>query len=202
MDFDSTTGLVSLDVREPIWERFFAVAPLVLVGTSEPGGGIDLAPKHMATPMGWGNHFGFVCAPTHRTQINAVRTGVFTVSYPRPAQLVTASLAATPRDDANEKPVISALRTVPARKVEGALVEGAYLHLECELERVVENLGDNSLIIGSVVAAHVHQDALRSSDRDDGELLLGAPLVAYLHPGRFAVVDESQAFPFPAGMRR
>jgi hypothetical protein len=27
------------------------------------------------------------------------------------------------------------------------------------------------------------------------------PQLAYLYPGRFAVIDATQAFPFPAGMR-
>ncbi len=35
---------VTLDIDEPIWDRFFTVAPLVLIGTVEPDGGYDLAP--------------------------------------------------------------------------------------------------------------------------------------------------------------
>jgi hypothetical protein len=42
---------------------------------------------------------------------------------------------------------------------------------------------------------------LRSSDRDDAEILLQVPQFAYLYPGRFAVIDATQAFPFPAGLR-
>ena len=44
--------LVELDMNLPIWDRFFWVAPLVLVGTMESDGSYDLAPKHMAMPMG------------------------------------------------------------------------------------------------------------------------------------------------------
>jgi hypothetical protein len=65
--------VVSLDVTAPIWERCFTVAPLVLVGTREKDGSYDLAPKHMATPMGWQNYFGFVCTPRHRTYHNVRR---------------------------------------------------------------------------------------------------------------------------------
>src|SRR5690606_34430059 len=46
---------VELDVRVPVWDRFFTVAPLVLVGTREPDGRFDLAPKHMVLPLGWQN---------------------------------------------------------------------------------------------------------------------------------------------------
>ena len=65
--------LIELDVSLPIWERFFWVAPLVLVGTREPDGGHDLAPKHMATPIGWENYYGFVCTPRHHTYSNIRR---------------------------------------------------------------------------------------------------------------------------------
>ena len=56
---------VELDVRLPVWERFFTVAPLVLIGTREADGSFDLAPKHMVLPLGWQNYIGFVCTPRH-----------------------------------------------------------------------------------------------------------------------------------------
>ena len=65
-----------------------------------------------------------------------------------------------------------------------------------------DRTGDLPLFIaGRIVAAHGERAALRSSDRDDAEILLQVPQLAYLHPGRFAVIDATQAFPFPAGMR-
>ncbi|MEO1400961.1 MAG: hypothetical protein AAFV72_06845 [Cyanobacteria bacterium J06635_1] len=42
--------LIPLDVQRPIWDRFFSVAPLVIVGTREPDGKYDLAPKHRPCP--------------------------------------------------------------------------------------------------------------------------------------------------------
>jgi hypothetical protein len=39
-------------------------------------------------------------------------------------------------------------------------------------------------------------------DGDDAELLYRNPPLAYLHPGRFATLKETQAFPFPAGMKK
>ena len=86
--------MVPLPLSAPIWDAFFTVAPLVLVGTREDDGSHDLAPKHMAMPLGWQNHFGFVCHPSHATQRNAERTGAFTVSFPRPASVVQVALAA------------------------------------------------------------------------------------------------------------
>jgi flavin reductase (DIM6/NTAB) family NADH-FMN oxidoreductase RutF len=191
----------TLETDLPIWERFFTVAPLVLVGTKDKEG-YDLAPKHMVTPMGWENYFGFVCAPRHRTYQNIQREGVFTVSYPRPTQLVFTSLAAAPRCGDETKPSLLALPTFPASQVDGVFVVDAYLFLECTLERMIDGFGVNSLITGRIVAAHVHEDALRTSDRDDQELIHTAPLLAYLYPGRIANISDSYSFPFPIDFTR
>lgn len=201
MTDDSYSDLISLEPRPAVWERVFTVAPLVIVGTLDLDGAPDLAPKHMAFPLGWDNYFGFICSPTHGTYKNVLRTKSFTVTYPRPTDVVAASLTASPRCD-DVKPIVDMLDTFPARGVQGAFVKGGYLYLECELERVVEGFGVNALIAGKVVAAYVHPDALRTQDRDDAELLLKAPQLAYLYPGRFAVIDSTQAFPFPADMQR
>ena len=97
---DSPEGavLVALGTEHPVWDRFFHASPLVVVGTREEDGSFDLAPKHMAMPVGWENWFGFVCTPRHATYGNAKREGVFTVSFPRPSQVLSASLASARLD--------------------------------------------------------------------------------------------------------
>ena len=45
-------------IEAPLWTRFFSVAPLVLVGTKE-GDHFDIAPKHMAMPLGWKDFYCF-----------------------------------------------------------------------------------------------------------------------------------------------
>ena len=62
-------GYFKLDISNPVWEQVFTVAPLVVVGTKE-GEKYDLAPKHMAIPIGFDNYFGFVCTPEHKTYHN------------------------------------------------------------------------------------------------------------------------------------
>jgi len=193
--------VVSLDVTAPIWERFYTVAPLVLVGTREEDGSYDLAPKHMATPMGWQNYFGFICTPRHRTYHNVRRERAFTVSYPRPTQVVLASLAASPRIN-DAKPVLGALPTFPARLIDGVFIEDGYLFLECELDRIIDDFGENSLVTGKIIAAHLQESAMRLSDRADEELLFESPLLVYLAPGRYAEVREGPAFPYPIGFSR
>ncbi len=195
--------VVRLEPGQPVWERFFTVSPLVLVGTKELAGGYDLAPKHMAFQLGWENYFGFVCTPQHRTYHNAIREGVFTVSYPRPNQVFLACLAAAPRcPDEEVKAHLSVLPTTAAEKVDGVFLSDSYLFLECALERVVDGFGENSLVTGRIVAAHADQRVLRGTDRDDNDLIHHAPLLAYLHPGRFAKVRKSFSFPFPHGFQK
>lgn len=194
--------LVSLSVKSPIWERIFLVHPLVLVGTVEEGGEPDFAPKHMAMPMSWENWFGFVCAPSHGTYRNIRRTGVFTVSYPPPDEVLLATLASAPRDEEGAKPMLQALPDEAAEVVAGFVVEGCPLVLECELDRVVEGLGPNCLILGRVVAARADAGLLRGDDRDDAAVLGDHPALAYLHPGRFGTIRETLAFPYPRGFCR
>jgi len=197
-----TPALIELDTTSSIWEKFFTVFPLVVIGTRESDGSDDLAPKHLAMPMSWSNHFGFVCTPRHNTLQNIERTGQFSVSYMRPTQTVLASLAASPRCDDGSKPITQSLPTFAAQKIDAPFVAEGYLFLECELQQMVDNLGENSLIIGRIIAAQVAEDAFRASDQDDADLLLSAPLLAYLYPGRFAEISSSTQLPFPAGFKR
>lgn len=195
-------ALVELDTNEPVWDRFFTIAPLVLIGTIDPDGAPDLAPKHMVTPMGWQNYFGFVCAPTHSTCRNIQRTGEFTVSFPKPSQVLFSSLAATPRADAGDKPILDYFKTFAATTVDGRFIDEAYLYFECRHFKTVDGFGPNCLITGEIVAARAEPDFLRSSEIDDQELIHESPLFAYLAPGRFAEIDRSNAFPFPAHMKK
>ncbi|MEZ5933057.1 MAG: flavin reductase [Alphaproteobacteria bacterium] len=195
-------GLVDLGVEAPIWDRFFTIAPLVLIGTREADGSDDVAPKHMAGPMGWQNYFGFVCTPRHATYRNIARDRVFAVTYPKPAQWLETSLSASPRCDDGEKPSLALVNTVRAPGVDCPIVRDGYLYLECELERCVEDLGPNSLIIGRVIAARVDPAYLRAHERDDQDVVKEGPLLTYVSPGRFAVIEETRSFPFPKGMKR
>ena len=194
---------IKLDVSQPIWSRFFYVAPLVLIGTKDENGQVDFAPKHMAMPMGWDNFYGFVCTPSHMTYQNIEQTGVFSVTCVRPTQLLLTSLAATPRCDNDEnKAILERLNTFPASQVDAEFLQDGYVFLECQHHQTIEGFGENALITGKVVAAHVSKDALRDSETDDAELINHSPLLAYLHPYRFSEVRQTNQFPRPAGMKR
>ncbi|HEY7148244.1 MAG TPA: flavin reductase [Gaiellaceae bacterium] len=197
-EFETVTRELAV---ETFWQRVFSVAPLVIVGSKDTDGTYDLAPKHMAMPLGWRDGYGFVCTPRHRTYRNIERHGVFTVSFPRSFQIVQAALAATSREPDGTKPALAALPTFLATRVDGVLVHGCYAFLECELDRFVE-IDDASLVIGRIVAAAAVEEAIRDPDRDDAELLRHVAPLAYLSPSRFATVDHSQSFPFPSSFRR
>ena len=202
MTMNPYEDLVDLKLDKPIWDRFFIVHNLVVVGSREPDGEYDLAPKHMAIPMGWQNYFGFVCTPKHRTYTNIQSTGEFTVSYPRPSQLVATSLSASPRCDDDTKPTLLSLPTFDAGGVDAKFLSDSYLLLECKLHRIVDGFGENSLITGEITAANVGRDALRTEERDDTDVIYDSPLMAYLSPGRFTSVRESRGFPFPEDFKR
>jgi flavin reductase (DIM6/NTAB) family NADH-FMN oxidoreductase RutF len=197
-DYETTTRALTVDA---IWERVFTVAPLVIVGSKDPDGAYDLAPKHMALPLGWRGSYGFVCTPRHRTYTNIERHGVFTVSFPRSFQVVQAALAASSREQDGTKPALAALPTFLAREVDGVLVHGCYAFLECELDRFVE-LDEGSLVIGRIVAASAVEEAIRDPDRDDAELLRDLRPLVFLSPSRFTAIDNSQSFPYPSSFSR
>ena len=194
-------ALIELPVGPELWERVFSVAPLVLVGTKE-GAGWDFAPKHMAMPLGWEGFYCFVCTPQHATYRNVKAHPQFTVSFPRPEQIVEASFAAGGRFEGDEKPALSAVPRARARVVDGWVVKGCPFYLECELERIVDGFGPNSLIVGRVVAASAAPEALRGAEVDDADLVHRLGLLAYLPPGRFAVVRDSLSFPYAVDFRR
>jgi hypothetical protein len=52
------------------------------------------------------------------------------------------------------------------------------------------------------VNAFVDEHSLRSEDKDDNELIFHEPLLAYLAPGRYAVVKQSHSFPFPKDFKK
>lgn len=202
MKTEDADNLIPLATDRPIWDRFFTVAPLVIVGSKEADGSYNLAPKHLAMPLGWENLYCFVCSPRHTTYHNVRRHRAFTVSFPRPSEVLRTSLAAAPRCEDGSKPSLLVLPVLPAGKVDGVRVTDSYLVLECTLHSVLDGFGPNSLIIGDVVAAAAHEDALRTEERDEADQIFQSPLLAYLSPGRFAEIRQSTAFPFPKGFSR
>ena len=202
MEHHKADGLLNLPIDESLWSRFFTVAPLVVVGTKEPNGQFDLAPKHLAIPMGWSPFFGFVCTPAHQTYQNILRERAFTVSYPRPDDVLLTSLAAAPRDCDQSKPIVGSLPTFKAPNIDGVLLLGGYLFFECELFKTVDGFGRNSLITGKIISAQIDANAVRISDQDDDDVLQKNPLLAFLYPNRFAKVRDTMSFPFPKGFKK
>lgn len=163
-----------------------------------------MAPKHMAMPLGFGPYFGFMGTPRKTTYRNIKREEAFTVSFPRPEQLVLSSLAASPREKDDTKPVINAIPTVKAQKIDGEFLENSYLQFECKLHEMIGKFGEWEIIVGEIIAAYAHPDALRKEggDADDSKLIHKSPLLAYLHPNQYSVIKESTHFPLPKDFRR
>lgn len=196
-------GYFKLDISNPVWEQVFTVAPLVVVGTKE-GEKYDLAPKHMAIPIGFDNYFGFVCTPEHKTYHNIKKTKDFTVSFPLPNQVVLASLSASPRCEENlgTKPIIDILPTIKASTIDALCIAESYLFLEYKLFKIIDGFNENSIITGTIKAAYCHKDYLRVSEKDEQQQLKENPILAYIAQGRFARISETYNFPFPKDFKR
>lgn len=196
-------NLYTLDTSIPIWDRLFTVAPLVVIGTKE-GEGYNLAPKHMVTPIGFDNYFGFICTPNHATYQNIKKHKEFTVSFPLPNQVVLASLSASPRCDdiSKSKPIVEAIPTIKATTVDALCIAESYLFLECKLFKIIDGFNKNSIITGKVIAARVDKNYLKDSEKDEQQQLKENPLLVYISYGRFAKITETFNFPFPKNFKR
>lgn len=199
---DRHPELVSLDLEGSPWEQVFTVAPLVIVGSVEASGALDLAPKHLAMPLGWGRYFGFVCREEHSTYRNIRRRREFSVTYPVAGELLLTSLAASPREADDTKPALSVHPTLEPERIATPLFAGGYLFLECRLHRIVDGFGPHSLIAGEIVAARARRDARRLLEIDEDAVVRRTRLLAFVSPSRFAEIHDSRSFPFPKGFRR
>lgn len=204
MSDNTSSPMVDITDDPNLWNRFFMVHSLLIIGSKEKDGSYNMAPKHMAMPLGFGPYLGFMGTPRKSTFRNIQREKVFTVSFPRPDQLVQTSLAASPREDDDTKPVIDAMSLVESQKIEGRFLEDSYLQLECNLSEIMGKFGEWEIIVGEIVAAYVHEDALRQQgdDADDNRLVNESPLLAYLHPDRFSTIEKSNHFPLPKDFKR
>ena len=158
----------------------------------------------MVSPIGFGPYFGFVCTPRHGTFRNIRETGEFTVSFPKPDQLVFTSLSASPRQESISKSdaIQETLPVVKALGMDAPLVDGSYLYLECRFYKLIEGFDDYAIITGEVVAAYADKEYARLSELDEQEQLQNNPLLAYVAPGRFARISQTYNFPFPKDFKR
>lgn len=192
---------VVLDLATPWAAQVLTVAPLVVVGTVEPDGSADLAPKHMVMPVG-DRHVAFTCSPSHATHVNLRRTGAFTVAWPRQDAVLATSLGAAPRADDGSKPSLAAVPARRATAVEAWALADARLVLECRLDRVVDGYGPWSVVVGEVVHAEAAADAVLAHDEDPHDVLARSPVLAHVPPAHVAVVERAHRFPFHAGFAR
>ena len=195
-------NFVSLDMKKSIWDHFYMVAPLVIIGSKE-NGNFNLAPKHMATPIGFSNYFGFVCTPRHTTYSNIKKEKKFTVSFVKPSQVVISSLAATPRTEKNQcsKSIITSLSTISS-PTGNLFIEDSYVLFECELFKIIDGFDDYSIITGKIKNALVHKNFKIYSDMDEQMHLQENPLLGYIAQGRFASINETFKFPFPRNFQK
>jgi flavin reductase (DIM6/NTAB) family NADH-FMN oxidoreductase RutF len=196
------SGIVNIKIDSSFWDRFFLPFPLVIVGSKE-GDKYDLAPKHMAIPLSWDNHYGFVCTEQHATYHNIKKHGFFTVSYPKVDQLALASLTACQRSDKDKnKMILNHIENIPAVKIDGVFLKDSFLMLECELFKIIDGFGINSLITGKIIHARIDEEYLREVDRNEQLQIYNHPVLSYIHPGRYAAIKDTAVFPFPKDFKK
>ena len=201
---NNNPDMIYIPPEKGLWNRCYTIHSLVIIGTKEEDGGYNMAPKHMAMPLGFGPYFGFMGTPRKTTYQNVEREKVFTVSFPAPEQVILSSLTASRRESDDSKPVIEEIPTTEAAKIEGKFLKGSYLQLECRLKEIIGKFDEWEMIVGEVIAAYANKKALRTEgdDSDSGALVSKEPLLAYLHPDRFSIVKDSYSFPFPKDFKR
>lgn len=196
------SGIVNIKIDSTFWERFFLPFPLVVVGSKE-GDKYDLAPKHMAIPLSWENHYGFVCTESHSTYQNIKSHGFFTVSYPKVEQLALTSLTASQRSDEDrDKMILDHIDCIPAEKIDGVFLKDSFLMLECELYKIIDDFGINSLITGRIIHARIDENYLREEDRNEQIQIYDHPVLSYIHPGRYTAIKDTAVFPFPKDFKK
>ena len=193
----SVTGWSRLPVGPELWERLFMVSPLVLVGTKE-GDGWDFAPKHMAMPLGWEGFYCFVCTPRHATYRNIEAHPQFTVSFPRPDQVLESSYAAGGRFGDRCEADAGRRSVVPARVIDGRVLDGLCArarmrarpdHRRVRAEQPRRRAGGRSAVDAATRCAAPRWTTPISC--------IGSGCSPTSPPGRFAVVRDSLSFPFP-----
>jgi flavin reductase (DIM6/NTAB) family NADH-FMN oxidoreductase RutF len=194
---------ISLSTEKSLWEHFYTVAPLVVIGTKEKNG-FDLAPKHMVTPIGFSNYFAFVCTPRHSTYQNIKREKRFSVSYVKPDQIILSSIAAIPRCSVEDFPrdVIQHIPTVTSEDGESIFVADSYLFFDCDLHEIFDGFDDYSIITGTIQTAFIHKDYKIYADQEQQERIYENPLLVYLAHGRFAEIRKTMAYPYPKDFQR
>lgn len=203
MNEDNFDNFISLDVEDNLWNHFYTVAPLVVIGSKEDEA-YDLSPKHMVTPIGFSNYLAFVCTPRHRTYHNVKKEKSFTVSFVRPSQVLLTSLAAIPRCEDNHytKEIVNKIPTIKTTKEDNIFIADSYVLLECSLYKIIDGFDDYSIITGQIDAAFVHKDYKIFSEVDEQKHVYNNPLLAYVAQGRFASIKETFSFPYPKDFQR
>lgn len=200
---DPFKDFISLNVKETIWEHFYTVAPLVVIGSKEDEG-FDLAPKHMVTPLGFSDFFGFVCTPRHNTYHNIKKYSRFSVSFVKPDQILLSSLAAMPRCAVKDfsKEITNEIPTVKGGDGETIFIRDSYVMLDCTLHKIIDGFDDYSLISGRIERAMVHKNYKVLSDEGQQQQIYDHPLLAYIAQGRFAIIKETLSYPYPKDFQR
>jgi len=173
--------------------RFFRPASLVLVTTMSPLGIPNVAPKTQVMPVGRKGYWAFACCDRHHTYQNVAQQGEFVINIPGPELIEQVSRAAAEFPPGADEISGAGLTAIPSHVVGVPSLAECRVHLECKKERILDGFGEESLIIGEVVAVTVNESLV-----DAGvEILEEHPLLVYVYPGHYAGIKGAKRFRFP-----
>ncbi len=173
--------------------RFFRPANLVLVTTLSPNGVVNVAPKTQAMPIGRKGYWAFACCARHHTYQNIEHQGEFVINFPGPGLIERVAQTARDVPPGTDEIKEAGLTAMEARRVKVPVVAECGVNVECRRHQVIDGYGDESLIVGEVVAVTIDEVLV-----DAGvETLHTFPLLVYVYPDHYAVVDRVERFRFP-----
>lgn len=173
--------------------RFFRPTSLVLVTTLSPLGVGNVAPKTQVMPVGRKGYWAFACCDRHHTYQNVARQGEFVINIPGPELIEQVSQAAAEFPPGTDEISGAGLTAIASRVVGVPSIAECRVHLEFKNYQILDGFGEESLVIGEVVAVTVDEEAV-----DAGvEILEGHPLLVYVYPGHYTGIKKAEKFVFP-----
>jgi len=173
--------------------QFFRSANLVLVTTLASSGVPNVAPKTQVMPVGRKGYWAFACCDRHHTYQNVIQQGEFVINFPGPELIEQVSQAAREFPPGTDEISEAGLTAMGSQEVRVPSIAECRVHLECKRYQVIDGYGEESLIVGEVVAVTVDEELVDAG----AELLEEYPLLVYVYPGHYTGIEHVKRFRFP-----
>jgi len=184
---------VELKLDEFVGKFFFKPESVALVTTISISGVPNVAPKTQVMPIGRKNYWAFACCGSHHTYQNVVQQGEFVINIPGPELIDHISRSSADFPLGTDEIKAAGLTALSSKIVVPPSIAECRVHIECRRYQVLDGFGNDSLIIGQVIACFGDSGFVST----DPAILREYPLLAYIHPNHYATIDRVERFSFP-----